>query len=73
MIARTPARPTYLVRLRPEPGVDAVHALRAALKYLLRRCGMRAISVEEEKANQLANRGRHGAASADQLAPTIGE
>jgi hypothetical protein len=36
MTARTPARPTYLVRLRPEPGVDAARALRRALKILLR-------------------------------------
>jgi hypothetical protein len=46
MTARAPARPTYLVRLRPEPGVDAVHALRTALKFLLRRCGLRVISID---------------------------
>jgi hypothetical protein len=42
-------RPTFIVRLRPEPDVDnATRALRAALKALLRRYGLRAISIEEE-------------------------
>ena len=39
-------RPVYVIRLRPEPGVDAMHALRAALKFLLRRCGLRVISID---------------------------
>jgi hypothetical protein len=47
---REPAadRPTYKVILRAEPGVDAVRNLRLALKFLLRRFGMRAISVSDE-------------------------
>jgi hypothetical protein len=49
MIAPSPARPTYLIRLRPEPGVDAIHALRRALKILLRGFGMRCLSIDEEK------------------------
>jgi hypothetical protein len=44
---RPEARPTYLVRLRPEPNVDPVRALRAALKHLLRRHGLRCISARE--------------------------
>ena len=40
-------RPIYIVRLRPLPGVDAVRALRAALKVLLRRFGLRAIEVRQ--------------------------
>jgi hypothetical protein len=41
-------RPVYCVELRPEPGVDdAVRALRAALKLLLRRFGLKAIRIEE--------------------------
>jgi hypothetical protein len=47
--ALPPTRPIYVLRLRPERGVDAIRALRFVLKYLLRRCGMRALSVEEEK------------------------
>ena len=39
---------TFLVRLRALPGVDGVRALRAALKVLLRRFGLQAVSVEEE-------------------------
>jgi hypothetical protein len=40
--------PTYLVRLRPRPGVDAIKALRYALKLLGRRGGMVAVEVIEE-------------------------
>ena len=42
-------RPVFVLHLRPEPHVtDAVRALRHALKLLLRRCGLKAISVEEK-------------------------
>lgn len=44
----TPDRPTYVLRLRPAPGSDGVRMLRLALKVLLRRFGLRAISVEQE-------------------------
>ena len=40
--------PVFLVRLRALPGVDAIRALRAALKVLLRRFGLQCVSVEEE-------------------------
>jgi hypothetical protein len=36
------------VKLRPGPGVDAIRALRAALKVLGRRFGLRAISITAE-------------------------
>jgi hypothetical protein len=41
-------RPTFVIRLRPERGVDAVHALRRLLKFALRSCQMRALDVREE-------------------------
>jgi hypothetical protein len=42
-------RPVFIVQLRPEPRVtEPVRALKAALKLLLRRCGLKAISVEEK-------------------------
>jgi hypothetical protein len=41
-------RPTYLLELRAEPGVDAVLALRALLKVTLRRYGLRCISATED-------------------------
>jgi hypothetical protein len=46
--ARAPQtpRPTFLIELRPQPGVDAVRALRMALKVLLRRFGLKAVKVE---------------------------
>ncbi len=43
-------RPTFLLRLRAEPGVsDPVRILRAALKMLGRRFKLKALSVVEER------------------------
>jgi hypothetical protein len=42
------ASPIYMIRLRPERG-DGIRALRAILKTLLRRYGIRALSIEEER------------------------
>ena len=41
--------PIFVLRLRPKKGVNAILALRKALKFLGRYCGLRALSVEEEK------------------------
>jgi hypothetical protein len=38
----------FIIKLRPLPNVDAVKALRRGLKYLLRHCGLRCISIEEK-------------------------
>ena len=38
-------RETYIVTLRSEPGIDGIRALRVALKVLLRRFGLRCISI----------------------------
>jgi hypothetical protein len=46
----------FLVRLRALPGVDGVRALRAALKTLLRRFGLKALSVEVEPASQIGGK-----------------
>jgi hypothetical protein len=40
----------FVLRLTPLPGVDAVKALRAALKVLLRRFGLRALSIRDDEA-----------------------
>jgi hypothetical protein len=40
-------RPTFIIRLKPLPGID--RALRAALKLLLRKFGLRVISIEQER------------------------
>jgi hypothetical protein len=45
---QTARRPTFTLRLRAEKNVDPVRALRNALKTLLRKHGLRAVSVEEE-------------------------
>jgi hypothetical protein len=42
-----PERPVFILHLRPEPGVDPIHALRAVLKELLRRHGMKCLSAAE--------------------------
>jgi hypothetical protein len=41
-------RPICVLRLRAEPGIDAVRALRFALKFLLRRLGLKCISIRED-------------------------
>jgi hypothetical protein len=43
--------PIYVIRLCPERGVDAIKSLRRALKFLLRQCQLRCLSIEEEKDN----------------------
>jgi hypothetical protein len=48
MSTRQPAQ-VYVVKLRPGPKVDAIRALRAALKVLGRRFGLRAISITAER------------------------
>jgi len=42
---RATDRPTFTLELRPEPGVNGIQALRGALKLILRRFGLRAVSV----------------------------
>jgi hypothetical protein len=42
-----PPRPVFVLRLRPEPRIDAIRALRALLKVALRRFGLRVIHAEE--------------------------
>ena len=45
-------RPTFVLELRAEPGVDPVLALRALLKVTLRRFGLRCISAHENQEKQ---------------------
>ena len=40
----------YILTLRPLPGVDGIRSLRRGLKYLLRSCGLRAVTVREHHA-----------------------
>jgi hypothetical protein len=44
---RAQRRPIFTLQVRPEPGVDAIRALRAALKNMLRRYGLRCLSVQQ--------------------------
>ena len=42
-------RRTIVLRLRPEPNVEDVDlALRRALKFLLRSCGLKCVGIERE-------------------------
>jgi hypothetical protein len=42
------SQPTYVLILRVEsPATDVVHRLRRALKFMLRVCRLRCISIEE--------------------------
>ena len=41
-------RPIFFIRLRADKGIDGLRALRAALKVLGRRFGLRAVEVREE-------------------------
>jgi hypothetical protein len=41
---------TYTVTFRARPGVDGVRALRAVLKFALRRFGLQAIDARENRA-----------------------
>jgi hypothetical protein len=45
-------RPTFVITLRPEPGVDHIRALRALLKITLRRFGLRAIEAHEDRSER---------------------
>src|SRR5215468_9059554 len=57
-------RPIYCLRLRALPGVDAVRALRAALKRLLRSYGLKCLSVERE--HDEGTQGNAGAARTEE-------
>jgi hypothetical protein len=48
--------PIYVLRLRAGSKVDAIRALRAALKVLGRRFGLLAISVTAEQDSEAADR-----------------
>jgi hypothetical protein len=46
------ARPVYELRVRAEPGVDAIRNLRAWLKCGLREFGLKCVSIEEVKTQE---------------------
>jgi hypothetical protein len=48
MADRKREQPIFIIRLRAEPCVDAIKALRAFLKTALRRFGLRALTVDKE-------------------------
>jgi hypothetical protein len=42
-------RPIYVLRIRAEPHAEQVRALRWLLKSMLRQCGWKCLSIDEEK------------------------
>ena len=48
MSAREP-RPIFVIALRPEPRVDGIRALRAGLKLLKRRYGLRCVTIRQAR------------------------
>jgi hypothetical protein len=55
-----PTRPTFVLRLQAQRGVDPVRSLRALLKVALRRFGLRCVEAREE-----GNRIEHVATAAE--------
>jgi hypothetical protein len=43
-------RPVFVLQLQHLPGVDPIRSLRAVLKWLLRRHGLRVLSIQEQHA-----------------------
>ena len=43
------SRPIFVIALRPEPRVDGIRALRAGLKPLKRRYGLRCVTIREAR------------------------
>jgi hypothetical protein len=44
-MTRPSDRPLYIITVKPEAGVDGVQALRSLLKVMLRRFGLRAVTI----------------------------
>jgi hypothetical protein len=60
-------RPIFVLKLRPEPQVtDPIKALRFALKTLLRRHGLRCLTIYEDSTNS-AEGGIEPAESGNQI------
>jgi hypothetical protein len=47
-------RPTFVLVLRPLPGVDGLRAIRALIKIALRKFGLRCVMLREEQAKDIA-------------------
>jgi hypothetical protein len=54
----TPAdrRPVFVIRLRPEPRVDPIRALRGGLKALKRQFGLKCVEVREDSRRESRRR-----------------
>jgi hypothetical protein len=55
-----PELEVFIIRLRALPRVDGIKAIRRLLKYALRQCGLRALSVFEDKRTKIFPRAPKG-------------
>ena len=72
-------RPEFVIVLRPEPHVaDPIRALRRGVKYLLRGCGLRVVTLREYPATHAvesvrqSNARRYGGRRRDRSGQEIG-
>ena len=49
-------RPTFLLRLRPKKGIAPIPALKRGLKFLLRSCGLQAVSARDSREGNASRR-----------------
>jgi hypothetical protein len=53
-------RQVFVLRIAAPPGAAGIHALRACLKFLLRRWGLRVISIDAIDKEEVERRRLHG-------------
>ena len=61
------SRRVFILHLRPEPRIDAIRALRGALKTLLKLYGLRAVRLYREPAPDAAEDPQDVRGSMDEL------
>jgi hypothetical protein len=47
-------RPTFVLVMRPEKGIDGLRATKALLKFALRKFGLRVVAIREEQPGDIA-------------------
>jgi hypothetical protein len=47
-------RPTYVLTLRPEKGIDGLRSTKALLKFALRKFGLRVVAMREGQPGDIA-------------------
>jgi hypothetical protein len=55
----------FLLRLRPKKGIEPIRSLRRGLKFLLRACGLQALSITEIPENGNASQALPGSSNSE--------